>query len=105
MTVNRTRQFMQMDAKADGEFGAAFYAGFPDIFHTVDETFVGGDGMTTRFTLRGSHTDDFMGIPASGRRVEVQVFVRLTVANGKVARLQAIFDQLGLLRQIGALPS
>jgi predicted ester cyclase len=97
--------FPPMDVKAHGEFGAAFYAGLPDIFHTVDETFVAGNRVATRFTLRGSHTGSFMGIPPSGKRVEVQAFVWLTVENGKVARLQAIFDQLGLLRQIGALPT
>jgi predicted ester cyclase len=96
--------FPRMDAKSHGEFGSAFYAGFPDIYHTVDETFVAGSRVATRFTLRGSHTGSFMGIPASGKRIEVQAFVWLTVEGDKVVRLQALFDQLGLLRQIGALP-
>ncbi len=97
--------FPTMDAKAHGEFGAAFYAGFPDIFHTIDETLVAGSRVATRFTLRGTHTGTFMGVSASGRRVEVQAFVWLTTGQGKVIRLQGLFDQLGLLRQIGALPA
>jgi predicted ester cyclase len=96
--------FPRMDMTAHGEFGTAFYAGFPDIFHTVDETLVDGNRVATRFTLRGTHTGSFMGIPASGKRIEVQAFVWLTTQQGKVTRLQALFDQLGLLRQIGALP-
>lgn len=97
--------FPPMDAKGHGEFGSAFYAGFPDIHHTIDETAVAGNRVVTRFTLRGTHTGNFMGVPASGRSVEVQAFVWLTVAAGRVSRLQAIFDQIGLLRQIGALPA
>src|SRR6185369_6971820 len=55
--------FPRMDIKAHGQFGAAFYAGFPDIFHTIDETLVEGSRVATIFTLRGTHTGSFMGIP------------------------------------------
>ena len=95
--------FEPMDAAAHGEFGRAFYVGFTDLYHTIDETLVVGDRVLTRFTLRGTHTAPFMGVPASGKRIEVQAFVWLTVAAGKVRHLRAIFDQLGLLRQLGAL--
>ena len=97
--------FPRMDIKAHGQFGAAFYAGFPDIFHTIDEILVEGSRVATIFTLRGTHTGSFMGIPASGKRVEVQAFAWLTTQQGRVVRLQAMFDQMGLLRQIGALPA
>lgn len=86
-------------------FAAAFYAGFPDIFHTVDDVFVSGDRAAVRFTLRGTHTGTFFGIPASGRPVTVVANVLLRFENGKVAELLGVFDEAGLLRQIGVLPS
>lgn len=96
--------FPPMDAAGHADFGRAFYAGFPDIGHTIDEVIVADDKLTTRFTLRGTHTGSFMGIPATGKPITVTAFVILTVENGKVSRLQGIFDQLGLMRQLGVVP-
>jgi hypothetical protein len=95
--------FPPMDAAAHGEFGRAFYAGFPDIAHTIDEVLVAGDKVITRFTLNGTHTGSFMGIPPTGRRIAVTAFVILTVQDEKVSRLQAIFDQMGLMKQLGVV--
>lgn len=60
--------FPPMDQNAHAEFGKAFYAGSPDIFHTIDETLVAGGRVTVRFTLRGAHTGSFMGIPFRAAR-------------------------------------
>jgi predicted ester cyclase len=42
-----------------------------------------------------------MGITATGERITVTAFVILSVQDRKVARLQAIFDQMGLMKQLG----
>jgi steroid delta-isomerase-like uncharacterized protein len=97
--------FPAMSLAEHGRFGHAFYEAFRGLHHTVDECFASGDRIACRFTLRGTHVAEFMGVPASGNEIEVQAFVWLTVRNGRVIRLQAVFDQLGLLRQIGALPA
>jgi predicted ester cyclase len=96
--------FPAMDLAGHKAFAAAFYAGFPDIHHTIDEVVAEGDRAMVRFTLRGTHTESFMGIPASGNPVEVAAFVLMTLADGKVTHLRGQFDQLGLMQQIGALP-
>jgi predicted ester cyclase len=97
--------FPPMDAAAHADFGRAFYAGFPDIYHTIDEVIVGQPHVITRFTLRGTHTAPFMGIPATRRPITVSAVVILTVEDGKVTHLRGIFDQLGLMRQIGVVAS
>jgi len=97
--------FPPMDAAAHADFGRAFYAGFPDINHTIDEVIQASPHAITRFTLRGTHTAPFMGIPATGRAITVSAIAILTVEDGRVTRLRAIFDQLGLLRQLGVVPS
>ena len=56
-----------------------------------------------RFTLRGSHTGDFMGIPATGKSIEVSAIAILAFVNGKVAQLNAQFDQLGMMQQLGVI--
>jgi predicted ester cyclase len=96
--------FPVMDAAGHSAFGRAFYDGFPDIYHTIDEVHATDDGFATRFTLRGTHTAPFMGIPATNRGIEVSAIVLMSVSNGKVTSLRAIFDQLGLMRQLGVIP-
>lgn len=93
--------FPAMDSAAHGEFGRAFYAGFPDLFHTIDDVVVGDSRIAARFTLRGSNTGSFMGAPATGKHVEVSSIVMLTIVEGRVTHLRAIFDQLGLMKQLG----
>ena len=95
--------FPPMDAEGHGQFGGAFYAAFDGLHHTIDEVVVDEPRVALRFTLRGTHTGDFMGIPATGRAIEVAASVFLTVDGGRVAHLRAQFDQLGLLQQLGAL--
>lgn len=55
--------------------------------------------------LRGSHTGAFFGIPATGRPVTIAANVLMQVADGKVTTLWGMFDEAGLLRQIGVLPA
>src|SRR6185295_16062535 len=72
--------FPVMDAAAHAEFGRAFYAAFPDIFHTIDEVRPTDQGFAVRFTLRGTHTAPFMGIPATNRSITVPAIVLMRVA-------------------------
>ena len=93
-----------MDFDGHSGFGVMFYTGFPDIYHTIDDVIGEGDKAVVRFTLRGSHTGDFMGIPATGRPIEVSAIAMLTFVDGKVAQLNAQFDQLGMMQQLGVIP-
>jgi hypothetical protein len=97
--------FPPMDAAGHGAFGQAFYAGFPDIAHTIDEVRPTDTGVAVRFTLRGTHTAPFMGIPPTNRSIVVSAMVLMTVVDEQVTHLHGLFDQLGLLRQIDAVPT
>jgi len=97
--------FPPMDAAGHAAFGQAFYAGFPDLHHTLDEVRPTDEGFAVRFTLRGTHTGDFMGMPPTGRPVAVGAIVLLSVVGGRVTHLRAIFDRFGLLEQLGAIPA
>jgi len=48
------------------QFARAFYGAFPDLSHTVEDSIASGDKVVVRFTLRGTHTGEFMGIPGHG---------------------------------------
>ena len=97
--------FPPMDAEGHAAFARAFYAGFPDLYHTVDEVQQTSDGAIVRFTIRGTHTGAFMGIPASGRPVEIAAMALMSIENDRVSLVRGMFDQLGLMRQLGVVPS
>jgi steroid delta-isomerase-like uncharacterized protein len=86
-------------------FARAFYAAFEDMAHDIEDVFATEDRVAVRFVIHGTHTGSFFGIPATGRRVTVAANVLMHVSAGKVTKLMGIFDEAGLLRQIGVLPS
>jgi predicted ester cyclase len=86
-------------------FAKAFYAAFPGMRHTIEDVFATEDRVAVRFVIRGTHAGSFFGIPATNRPVVIAANVLLQVADGKVTRLFGIFDEAGMLRQMGVLPS
>ena len=93
-----------MDLAGHSGFGQVFYAGFPDLYHTIDDVIADGNKVAVRFTLRGTHTGEFMGIAPTGKQIEVSAIVFQDIVAGKVTRLRADFDQAGMMRQLGLMP-
>jgi predicted ester cyclase len=93
-----------MDRDGHEGFARAFYGAFPDMRHDVEEVFATDDRVAVRFVLRGTHTGSFFGMPATNRPVQVAANVLMQVGgDGKVTALLGIFDEAGLLRQLGVL--
>ena len=76
---------------------------FPDGNTTVEDLVIAQDGkeIAMRYTWRASHTVDFMGIPPTGKRVEMHGISILRAENGKVVECWDGYDSLSLLRQLG----
>lgn len=84
---------------------ASFAAGrpaFPDLRFTVEDMIVEGDKVACRIVLRGTHRGPFQGVPASGARVSFTGIDILRFEGGKMAERWGEFDDVSLLRQIGA---
>ena len=86
-------------------FAKAFYAAFPDLQHEIEQVFATDDRVCVRFVLHGTNTGSFFGMPPTGRTVTVPAHAVLHVSGGLVTTLFGIFDEGGLLRQLGILPS
>jgi steroid delta-isomerase-like uncharacterized protein len=81
-----------------------FRSAFPDMHWDISEQISEGEKVVTRFTWNGTHRDTFLGIPATGRHVEVKGVVIDRLEAGKMADSRILMDTLGLLQQLGALP-
>lgn len=86
-------------------FVGMFHAAFPGITHTVEELVAEGDQVAARITVRGTHRGEFMGLPPTGREVNIGAINVFTVRDGRVAVQHVVFDSLGLLQQLGAAPA
>jgi steroid delta-isomerase-like uncharacterized protein len=94
-----------LDRAAFQQFGQAFYAAFPDLRHSVEEQVAEGDTVVNRLLVRGTHRGEFQGIPPTGRAVEIAAVTIQRFAEGKIVETHLLFDTLGLLQQLGAVPA
>jgi steroid delta-isomerase-like uncharacterized protein len=78
---------------------------FPDLAFEVVATVAEGDEAWAQIVIRGTQQGEFLGIPASGRRVEVAGIDRLRFRDGKVVEHWGVTDILSLMQQVGAIPS
>jgi len=83
----------------------AMRAGFPDIIFSIQEQITEGDKVASRFEWTGTHKGEFLGVPATGRPVRVWGVVIDRLEDGRIRDTRIIMDTLGLMTQLGALPS
>jgi steroid delta-isomerase-like uncharacterized protein len=79
--------------------------GFPDIQWTLEETIAEGDKVAARFTMRGTHEGTFYGVPPTGKKIEVNAMNIYRFSNSEILEEHGQPDLLGLLQQIGAVPT
>jgi steroid delta-isomerase-like uncharacterized protein len=78
---------------------------FPDLRFTIDEQIAEGDKVVTRWTADGIHKGELLGMPATGKSSTVSGIVVDRFANGKIAESWSIFDQFGMMQQLGVIPT
>jgi steroid delta-isomerase-like uncharacterized protein len=80
---------------------------FPGLHWSVEEQLADGDRdwVLTRFEWTGTHCGPFLGVPPTGRRVTVWGMVIDRFVEGRIKDTRMLIDTLGLMTQLGALPS
>ncbi len=84
---------------------ASFRSAFSDLKLILDELIETPTRVVYRFTARGTHDGPFMGIAASGKKVEVQGIGIDRFESGKTIERWIQYDSAGLLQQLGVLGS
>ena len=77
--------------------------GMPDWNTTIEDMLAEGDKVVARIRMAGTHTGDFFGIPATGKRVEFTGIYIVQIANGKIVEHWGEEDGVSLLQQLGVL--
>ncbi|MBI3530449.1 MAG: ester cyclase [Betaproteobacteria bacterium] len=94
--------------KGPSEFANTIVAlrnGFPDIQFDLEDLIAEGDRVAVRWKFQATHMGPFAGFPPSQKQVTQTAIVIYQVRDGKIIRAWLQPDRLGLLQQIGALPS
>ena len=90
--------------KAQQMFRQMFTA-FPDMRVTIQQQVAEGDTVMTHKVFAGTHLGAFMGTAPSGKLIRFGVIDILRLENGKIVEHMAIQDRLGMLQQLGLIPT
>ena len=86
------------------QFFRTVHQAFPDMHVEVHDMIAAEDLVAARVTYSGTHDGEFVGVPATGRRVEVSGVDFLRMRDGKQVEHWGGVDMLGLLQQLGVMP-
>ena len=83
----------------------AYRAAFPDLRMSFADQIAAGDQVATRWTASGTHHGELNGIPATGRSARISGIFIHRLTDEKITESWTSFDRLGLLQQLGVIPS
>ena len=96
--------FPDLDRAGMKQFGRAGFTAFPDWHYTLEDLIAGGDKVVARYTFRGTHQGDFMGMPPTGKQVSVTGIEIHRIEDDKFVESWANSDALGMMQQLGVIP-
>ena len=99
----------EMDSSGTMSYGDSFFAAFPNLSFSYEDVFAEGDMVGLRLIIKGKHTQPLEGpqgaVPSSGKDVTlVALNLFKMTEDGKIAEHWSMYDMLGFLRDIGAIP-
>ena len=81
-------------------------AAFPDLRMSVEDILVDGDKAAARVALTGTNRGPFMAMPATGKRVNVQLVDMFRFGDdGRVREHWGVLDALAMMQQLGVVPA
>ena len=82
-----------------------YRAAFPDLRMEPEDVLVSGDNVVARVRATGTHQSEFLGMPATGKRIDVQLIDIIRFGDDGLAHEHwGILDALGMMQQLGAIP-
>jgi steroid delta-isomerase-like uncharacterized protein len=82
----------------------AMLEAFSDGGITIEDTIAEGDKVVIRWKMHGTHTGEYQGVPATGKKVTVTGISVYRLAQGKIVEDWSNMDELGYLQQLDVIP-
>ena len=93
------------DPESIKQLMTGLFTAFPDLHLTVEDFIAEGDKVVHRLTVQGTHKGDLMGIPPTGKQFTIMLINITRNAKNKFAESWTIADLLGMMQQLGIIPS
>jgi steroid delta-isomerase-like uncharacterized protein len=87
------------------QFYDVFWHAVPDVTVTVEDMIAEGDQIAIRVRLRGTNEGEFMGMPATGKAIDLPSMGVLRFGDGEIVERWIALDQMDLLQQLGVIPA
>jgi steroid delta-isomerase-like uncharacterized protein len=87
------------------QFVSMIRSAIPDLRITLEEDIAEGDKVVSRWRAQGTHQGELMGIAPTGNQVIITGITIHRIEEGKIVEEWENWDALGLMQQIGAIPS
>jgi len=85
------------------EYARTFYTAFPDINITIKDMVAEGDRVAVLVNWQATHKGEYMGIPATGKKIDINVAMIIKIKDGKWVEFWNVTD-IRLAQQLGAVP-
>jgi steroid delta-isomerase-like uncharacterized protein len=82
----------------------AFLAGYSDLHWTIEDLIAEGDKVVACWTISGTHRGEYLGIPATNKKVSVDGITIHHIANGKIMDSYSNWDALSMMQQLEVVP-
>ena len=82
-----------------------FLEGYPDLHWTIEDTIAEEDKVVACWTISGTQRGEYLGIPATNKKVSVDGITVHHIANGKIMDSYSNWDALGMMQQLGVVPA
>jgi steroid delta-isomerase-like uncharacterized protein len=85
------------------DFFQSVISGIPDMQMNIKDIFATENRVALRYTLTGTHQGEYRGIPATGKKLEINAIHLYRFEGDKIAEQWALPDVAGIYRQMGVL--
>lgn len=80
---------------------SALHSAFKDLDIKVIEMMADGNKVLARVQMSGTQTGPFLGVEATNKPVVIKVFAIFTIDDGKISHINEVWNELGVMKQIG----
>jgi steroid delta-isomerase-like uncharacterized protein len=107
--THQLRSGLPADAEPRGpqaikEHVAHWITSFPDLQFSIEQTLCEGDRVVMQLLMEGTHQGPWLGIPASGKKMQIRMFTIHRVVQGKIVEDWVLVESLGIFQQLGVVP-
>jgi steroid delta-isomerase-like uncharacterized protein len=103
--VYRSPAIGELKGEAFRQYVSSLFIAFPDFLGRVEDQLAEGDRVVTRWTSTGTHQGEFMGIAPTGKKITLSGIIIDRIVNGKIVEEWSEWDSLGMMQQLGVVPS